>query len=112
MGRHTITGMLTSSGQQFKDWTSVYRLFSHHRVDIPRLFDHVRTAVLQDLPDNESIIAHMDDTILKKTGKHVPGTAWRRDPLGPPFHTNFIWGQRFLQISLALPHQASSAHRR
>lgn len=112
MGRHTITGMLTSSGQQFKDWTSVYRLFSHHRVDIPRLFDHVRTAVLQDLPDNESIIAHMDDTILKKTGKHVPGTAWRRDPLGPPFHTNFIWGQRFLQISLALPHQASCCQSR
>jgi len=23
--------------------------------------------------------------------------------LGPPFNTNFIWGQRFLQISMALP---------
>jgi hypothetical protein len=49
------------------------------------------------------IVAHMDDTILKKTGRHVPGTGWRRDPLGPPFQTNFIWGQRFLQISMALP---------
>ncbi|MEA2105452.1 MAG: hypothetical protein U9P82_01825 [Bacteroidota bacterium] len=45
----------------------------------------------------------MDDTILKKTGKKVFGTSWRRDPLGPPFQTNFIWGQRFLQLSLALP---------
>jgi hypothetical protein len=26
-----------------------------------------------------------------------------RDPLGPPFQTNLIWGQRFLQLSLALP---------
>lgn len=45
----------------------------------------------------------MDDTIIKKTGKKIPGTAWRRDPLGPPFHTNFIWGQRFIQVSMALP---------
>lgn len=103
MGRHTITGMLTSSGQQFKDWSSSYRLFSKQRVDTSKLFDHARSAVLQDLPGDQPFIAHMDDTILKKTGKHIPGTSWRRDPLGPPFHTNFIWGQRFLQISLALP---------
>ncbi len=59
--------------------------------------------VLQELDSQEYIVAHMDDTLLKKTGKHIPGTAWRRDPLGPPFQTNFIWGQRFLQISMALP---------
>jgi len=47
----------------------------------------------------------MDDTVIKKTGKRIPGTAWRRDPLGPHFQTNFIWGQRFLQISLALPRE-------
>jgi len=54
------------------------------------------------------IIAHLDDTILKKTGKKIHGTAWRRDPLGPPFHTNFIWGQRFLQISMALPNEKNN----
>lgn len=58
------------------------------------------------------IVAHMDDTILKKTGRHIPGTSWRRDPLGPPFQTNFIWGQRFVQISMALPeHQGCSQSR-
>lgn len=105
MGRHTVTGMLTSSGQQFKDWSASYRLFSKHRVDTSKLFDHLRSAVLEDLHEEGPIIAHMDDTLLKKTGRHVPGTSWRRDPLGPPFHTNFIWGQRFLQISLALADQ-------
>jgi hypothetical protein len=58
------------------------------------------------------IVAHMDDTILKKTGRHIPGTAWRRDPLGPPFQTNFIWGQRFLQISMALPDQNTCSQSR
>jgi hypothetical protein len=95
--------MLTASGQQFMDWSSAYRLFSHQRVDTSKLFDVVRSGVLQELGSQQMIVAHMDDTILKKTGRNIPGTAWRRDPLGPHFQTNFIWGQRFLQISIALP---------
>ncbi len=112
MGRHTLTGMLTASGQQFMDWSSAYRLFSQHRVDTSKLFKVARTGVLQELEQQEMIVVHMDDTILKKTGRNIPGTAWRRDPLGPPFQTNFIWGQRFLQISMALPdHQGCSQSR-
>jgi len=112
MGRHTVTGMLTASGQQFMDWSSAYRLFSQHRVDTSMLFDVARSGVLQELGQQQSIVVHMDDTILKKTGRHIPGTAWRRDPLGPHFQTNFIWGQRFLQISMALPdHQGCSQSR-
>jgi hypothetical protein len=103
MGRHTITGLITASGHQFIDWSSAYRLFSRHRVDVSRIFDVVRTSVLEESIDQDMIVAHMDDTILKRTGLKIPGTAWRRDPLGPRFQTNFIWGQRFLQISMALP---------
>ena len=102
MGRHTLTGMLTASGQQFVDWSSAYRLFSQVRVDTSKLFEVVHSGVMQELETQQMIVAHMDDTILKKTGRHIPGTAWRRDPLGPRFQTNFIWGQRFLQISMAL----------
>lgn len=105
MGRHTLTGMITASGHQFMDWSSAYRLFSRNRIDVTRFFDVARESVLGELKDQNIIIAHMDDTILKKTGLKIPGTAWRRDPLGPPFQTNFIWGQRFLQISMALPDQ-------
>jgi hypothetical protein len=112
MGRHTVTGMITASGQQFMDWSSAYRLFSQHRVDTSGLFDVARSGVLQELGRVHPIVVHMDDTILKKSGRHIPGTAWRRDPLGPHFQTNFIWGQRFLQISMALPdHQGCSQSR-
>ena len=112
MGRHTVTGMLTASGQQFMDWSSAYRLFSQQRVDTSKLFEVARGGVLQELESQQMIVVHMDDTLLKKTGRHIPGTAWRRDPLGPPFQTNFIWGQRFLQISMALPdHQGCSQSR-
>jgi DDE superfamily endonuclease len=103
MGRHTLTGMLTASGKQFMDWSSAYRLFSHQRVNTSKLFDIAQLNVLKEIEDQGLIVAHMDDTLIKKRGRFIPGAAWRRDPLGPPFHTNFIWGQRFLQISMALP---------
>lgn len=111
-GKHTVTGMLTASGQQFLDWTSAYRIFGKERIDIEQIFDVSTKTILEELPANQMLIAHMDDTIIKKTGKKVPGTAWRRDPLGPPFHTNFIWGQRFLQISMALTQSGTNCQSR
>ena len=95
--------MLTASGKQFIDWSSSYRIFEKGRVDTEKLFDVALRNGLQCLPSGEIAVAHLDDTLLKKSGRKVAGTAWRRDPLGPPFHTNFIWAQRFIQISLAIP---------
>jgi hypothetical protein len=103
LGRHTVTGMLAASGNQFVDWSGAYRLFSKQRVDVSQIMNVVQSNVLQETDCLPYIVAHMDDTVIKKTGKHIPGTAWRRDPLGPHFQTNLIWGQRFIQMSLALP---------
>lgn len=102
-GKRTITGMLAGSGRQFADWSAAYRLFSEQRLDPQRLLDVSLQQALDLSGDNGPVIAHLDDTLLTKTGRHIPGAKWRRDPLGPPFHTNFIWGQRFLQLSLACP---------
>ena len=104
-GRHTITGFLTATGQQFKDWTAAYKLFQDKRMDVSYIFDVVRQKALSDLPTCQKIVAYLDDTVIRKRGRKIPGTAWRRDPLGPAFQTNFIWGQRFIQISLAVPRQ-------
>jgi hypothetical protein len=103
MGRRTLTGMITACGKQFMDWSSAYRIFEKDRVDTEKLFGVAREHVVQHTASQETIVAHLDDTLLKKTGRKVAGTAWRRDPLGPAFHTNFVWAQRFIQISLAIP---------
>jgi len=71
-----------------------------------------QSEVINEMNPDQMLIAHMDDTVLKKTGKKISGTSWRRDPLGPPFQTNFIWGQRFLQISMALPAQRGACQSR
>jgi hypothetical protein len=103
LGRHTISGMLTASSKQFVDWTSAYGLFSRSRIDTGMLFSILQRNILEENKQLPYVVGHLDDTVIKKTGKKIPGTAWRRDALGPRFHTNFIWGQRFMQISLALP---------
>ena len=102
MGRVTITGMLISIGKQFRDWTAAYRLFWGSRMDMDKLFEVSTQACLDELLPSQMIVMHMDDTVIRKTGKTIPGTGWKRDPLGPAFHTNFIWAQRFIQTTLSL----------
>ncbi len=103
MGRVTVTGMLVSIGKQFVDWTAAYQLFLvDGRMNVAKLFEVSTKVCLENMTQEQFLIAHMDDTIIRKSGKKVFGTSWRRDPLGPAFHTNFIWAQRFIQISLSL----------
>jgi histidinol-phosphatase (PHP family) len=59
--------------------------------------------VLASLAPEEPLVMVMDDTLIRKRGRKVYGASWKRDPLGPPFCTNLVWGQRFLQLSAALP---------
>ena len=103
LGRRTVSGMLCTSAQQFCDWSAAYRLFEQQRFDREALFAPVRRTVLERLGPHQPLVAMMDDTLIRKRGRKVHGTGWRRDPLGPPFTTNFVWGQRFLQVSAALP---------
>lgn len=95
--------MLTASGKQFDDWSAAYRIFKGERMDVDKVFGVVRKEVVeQNCKDQQYIYAHMDDTLLRKRGKKIFGTGWLRDPLGPPFCNNFIWGQRFVQVSMSL----------
>jgi hypothetical protein len=103
LGRHTVTGLLTTSGSQFHDWSASYRLFSQDRLPVSQIFSVVRRTILSDLPAGAPFRAVLDDSLLRRSGLHTPGVAWRRDPLGPRFQTNFVRGQRFLQVSAALP---------
>ena len=101
--------MLTSSGQQFNDWSAAYRLFEKERIDIDKLFEPVRESINNMLPEDLPFVAVLDDTIIRKRGRKTHGASWRRDPLGPPFHTNFVWSQRYLQTALILPEAGLSS---
>jgi len=78
-------------------------LFSQDRWQPAGLFAPVLSGLVGMLPSGLPLVTAMDDTHLRKTGTHIPGVGYRRDPLSPPFHTNFIRAQRFLQLSGLLP---------
>ena len=103
LGRHTITGLLCTGGRQFRDWSAAYRVFSESRFDLPELFTALRRAVMECSGEDRPLIVAMDDTILRKTGRKIPGVTYRRDPLGPPFHVNLVRARRVVQLSAALP---------
>jgi hypothetical protein len=103
LGRHTLTGVLGTSGRLFCDWSADYRMYSFRRVEPEKLFIPVRRALTERLGPAEPLVAALDDTRLRKTGRKTHGVKYTRDPLGPPFHVNFIRAQRFLQISMASP---------
>jgi len=111
LGRHTLTGLLTTSGVQFQDWTAAYRLFSEQRLDPSALFGGLRSACLEQLDAAAPICLSVDDSLLPKCGPKIPGVAWHRDPQGPPFQVNLIRAQRVLQFSCLLPLPGSAAVR-
>ncbi len=101
--RATLTNLICTSGQQQNDWSAHYRLYSHERVDEGALFSRVRQGVEQALPAGHPLVVAIDDTLVRKCGTHIHGVGWKRDPLGPPFQTNLVRGQRYVQLSAAWP---------
>jgi hypothetical protein len=102
LGRHTISKLICTSGGDQKDWSAEYKLYSKERIDSSTVFTSILKKVSGSEPVNTPLVVAMDDTLLRKSGKKIPKTRYLRDPLGPPFQTNFVRGQRFIQISAAL----------
>jgi DDE superfamily endonuclease len=94
--------LITVFGKQFQDWTADYSLYAKDRVDAAAIFRQVRKEVETLGQAKRPLCLALDDTILRKTGKAIPGAAYRKDPLGPAFNLNLVWAQRMLQLSAAL----------
>ena len=103
LGRHTITGFLCAAGRQFRDWSGDYRVFSESRFEPDELFSVITRRLADCLQPGEPFVAAMDDSILRKTGRRIPGVKYHRDPMSPPFRVNLVRGQRVIQLSGALP---------
>ncbi|MGH6867949.1 MAG: hypothetical protein ACREDA_03535 [Methylocella sp.] len=102
-GRRTISRTVGALGRANGDWSADYKMFSRSGWEPQRLFDPVIDEYLNRYP-KATIVAAIDDTKLRKTGKKIKGAQWHRDPLSPPFHVNLIYGLRFLQASMLFPH--------
>lgn len=107
MGKRTVTNLLCTGGLQSGDWTAHYRVFERaNRFDQDRLFASIIREVAGGLPAGAPFVGAIDDTEVRKRGRKVHGAKWRVDRKGPKFRPNFIWAQRYLQISVAIPEAA------
>jgi hypothetical protein len=97
-----MTNLITTGGRQFVDWTADYRLYSQSRIDCENLFALVRQEVQKLNNDKQRLVTALDDSLIRKTGKKIPGIKYARDPMGPPFRVNFVRGQRVIQMSAAI----------
>lgn len=107
LGTHTVTGLLSTCGRQFRDWSADYRLYGRDRAKPESLFEPVRQWLCES--QQGPVVTAMDDTRLRKTGRKVHGAKYMRDPMGPPFHTNLMRAQRFVQTSMACKGQDGRA---
>jgi hypothetical protein len=103
LGRRTISRTLGALGRTEGDWSADYKMFSRCAWAPERLFDPVIDQYLNRYP-HRAVVAALDDTKLRKTGRKITSASWHRDPLSPPFHLNLLYGLRFLQASLLFPH--------
>jgi len=101
-GRRTVSRSICAVGRQDQDWSADYKVYSRSPWEPDDLFRPVLEEYRRMFRMGP-IVAAMDDTKYAKTGQEVPGASWHRDPMSPPFHTNLIYGQRFVQVSLIFP---------
>lgn len=91
-----------TGGNQFEDWSADYRLYSAQRIDCSAILEQISKEIQALNAGSKRLITSLDDSLLVKTGKKIPGVKYARDPMGPPFQVNFVRGQRVIQMSAAV----------
>ena len=109
---HLISNVICATGRQFQDWTADYWVWSRSPWEARELFNPILDALPGLLHGaGAPVLAALDDTMIKKTGRRIPGVAIGRDPMSPPFHVNLCYGVRFVQVSVLVSPAAGGAAR-
>lgn len=104
MGTTTITRVIRFHNEDQRDWTAMYKFFSESPWKEQELFDHVVPQLMEKgYVSGKYIRMAWDDTGVPRSGRKVRSAGWMRDPMGPAFHVNLVWGQRYLQGSVLVP---------
>jgi hypothetical protein len=107
VGRRTVSRSLSCFGLDQCDWTAEYRVHSRSNWKPSELFEPILQRA-HPMCGHKYLPVAYDAGHLRKTGRKIPGTSYWKDPLSPAFRVNFMWGCRYLQASLLVPHYHTS----
>jgi hypothetical protein len=110
--QHLTSNAICATGRQFQDWSADYRVCSQSPWEARQLFDPVLDELPQLLHTAQApVLAAIDDSLFKKTGRKIPGVTIGRDAMSPPFHVNLCYGLRFVQLSVLVTAAGGGAAR-
>jgi hypothetical protein len=96
-----ITSAIEWLQKEQQDWSADYRFFAQTHWECNDMLRPLfGQAVCPSDKTPKHVLLAQDDSLIRKTGKKIPGVAYARDPQSPPFQVNLVRGQRFLQTSL------------
>ena len=103
-GRRTVTHLLlVGGGLKIKTFSCYHRFFSQARWTIDAIGRVMLAMVLKFIPDDASIVAAVDDTLNRKTGKRIWGAGMHHDPLlSKGKRCLFSFGHNWVVLSIQL----------
>jgi hypothetical protein len=98
-GLHTVTGMLVGAGLAGRRHHDLaYRFFATARWSADQLGLVVLDLITQTLlPAGAPVVLAVDDTLWRRAGRKIHGTAWHHDGGGPSRHRP-AWGHRWVVV--------------
>lgn len=102
VGRRTVLRVINSTRDEDASFSADYLALSRSEWDAKDLFNPILNEATTHAK-GDVVVVGIDDTLLRKTGLKIPDTSWNRDPLGPKFRTNIVWGIRYLTAAILLP---------
>jgi DDE superfamily endonuclease len=102
-GLHTVTGMLVGArlaGRRHHDLA--YRFFATARWSADQLGLVLLDLITQVLvPPDAALLLAVDDTLWRRVGRKLHGTAWHHDGNGPGRHRP-AWGHRWVVVGVII----------
>jgi hypothetical protein len=104
VGEHTVTGCLVACGVA-GDWhhSRGHRFFSRARWSPDRLGLVLLDLVVARLVDPDApLLVAIDDTLLRRSGRRVWGTAWHHEPTCSAPPRRFAWGNSWVVAAIVV----------
>lgn len=107
LAHHTVSQLIWGLGQEQRDWSGWYRLFSRWRFRGEVTGGVLIRESLRHVSAEEPYVVGVDGFQVPRTGKKIEGSGWAKSPRSPAWKRGLHWAQRFLNLSWLTPEAGS-----